>query len=780
MTETAAPAAPTGSRAAGWGWALLTVLLIPLQLFSLRAAQSLRLHLHLQLALWLAAGGVWLLSLWLVRRARPLSDSRWAVALLIVTALALRLPALSLPLGHSDDAYRYLWDGLVQTQGHSPYAGPPDAPAYASVAATYPELHTRINHRHLPTIYPPLAELSFRLQAQLAPQAPWTLAAALRTWKAWMLAADLLVLALLLLLCHRRGQDLRLAAMWATAPLTATELALNGHLEALGIAPLLAALLLWPRSTSTPKHPQVHTQTPPAAGTPQKSGEDRLGWLLALLCGGLLAAAALVKPVALAVTPAALLLRRRSQVALLLGAGVVGVALLLPYALHGPIMGSLGEYGRRWRTNDGLYALIQLLAEGLVKLLYRPPHYEPWRFAALAQLISGRPRATVWPDELAAAVARGLVLLLLLLLTRWTIKRRLSAVQTGLVLLLGYQLLTPTLHPWYMLWPLALCPLWPRLSWPILLMAALSPLAYLPLPGYWAGQPFVESAWPRILQHGAGLMALLWIDPDGVRGTLRRAVTRRDGLRFLTSCVLGLGATSLGLAADPSVASAAPLLAVVHFQPSTGELLESTRTSRLGYVRTENGVLPIAPPLLDPRKDALLVLVPQGDKTPALTTPAAPTSVELRLYGLRILPAVSVVAAGATVTIRNEDRLPLTLRCPQAPSLLPKEPLPPGGKLQVTLPPGAEFTVESPDYPHLRASLLNPSGLATKLNISELGTVGLSRLDIPAGDYEAQVLLAGRVTSTQKLTIGAQGAELVMYVPPRLSSSSKPETGAPK
>ena len=121
-------------------------------------------------------------------------DLIYLSALLMVSALALRLPALSLPLGHSDDAYRYLWDGLVQTQGHSPYAGPPDAPAYASVAATYPELHTRINHRHLPTIYPPLAELSFRLQAALTMQAPWTLAAALRSWKAWMLAADLLVL----------------------------------------------------------------------------------------------------------------------------------------------------------------------------------------------------------------------------------------------------------------------------------------------------------------------------------------------------------------------------------------------------------------------------------------------------------------------------------------------------------------------------------------------------------------------------------------------------------
>src|SRR5262249_37657681 len=52
---------------------------------------------------------------------------RGQVALLCTLAILQRAPAwLSAP-AHSDDVYRYLWDGRVQRAGLDPYRYPPDA-----------------------------------------------------------------------------------------------------------------------------------------------------------------------------------------------------------------------------------------------------------------------------------------------------------------------------------------------------------------------------------------------------------------------------------------------------------------------------------------------------------------------------------------------------------------------------------------------------------------------------------------------------------------------------
>ena len=101
--------------------------------------------LKIQLVCWLAASGGWLGLLWWLRgRAIP---SLLAVALF---GLLMRLPGLGLPVVHSGDVYRYLWDGAVQRAQLSPYAGAPEAPAYDGVRANQlevvGELGARIVH----------------------------------------------------------------------------------------------------------------------------------------------------------------------------------------------------------------------------------------------------------------------------------------------------------------------------------------------------------------------------------------------------------------------------------------------------------------------------------------------------------------------------------------------------------------------------------------------------------------------------------------------------------
>ena len=208
--------------------------------------------------------------------------------------------------------------------------------------------------------------------------------------------------------------------------------------------------------------------------------------------------------------------------------------------------------------------------------------------------------------------------------------------------------------------------------------------------------------------------------------------------------------------------------AIVHFRQGLGALADTSRPARLGYVRVQNGVLPIAPPLQDPRADAVLILEPPAglasSAAPAAAAASAP--LELKLYGLRLLPPVVLATPGATVVVRNEDRLPVTLRCESDKTLLPSTPLQPGAKLAITLPSVGEFVIDSPEYPHLRGLVLVPRGLASRLTLSEFGTVGVAHLEAAPGVYQAKLLFAGRIAASAAVMVTASGAEFVLQVPP--------------
>ena len=82
----------------------------------------------------------------------------------------------------SDDLYRYAWDGRVQAAGINPYRYAPDDPALAGLRDDWlwPSAQecaaigknapcTRINRPSVPTIYPPGAQLWFRIEHAVLP-----------------------------------------------------------------------------------------------------------------------------------------------------------------------------------------------------------------------------------------------------------------------------------------------------------------------------------------------------------------------------------------------------------------------------------------------------------------------------------------------------------------------------------------------------------------------------------------------------------------------------------
>ncbi len=201
-----------------------------------------------------------------------------------------------------------------------------------------------------------------------------------------------------------------------------------------------------------------------------------------------------------------------------------------------------------------------------------------------------------------------------------------------------------------------------------------------------------------------------------------------------------------------------------------------------------NGVLPIAPPLRDPRLDAVLVLEPVGGSGSgagrALSNAAPAASIEVRLHGARLLPAVILATAESQVVFGNDDRRPLTLLCAQAQELFPSTPLLPGVRLAVSPPGPGQFDLRSAEYPDLHATLLVPRGPASRLQWSPLGEIGEARFDVPEGIYQARLFFLHHYIAAQEVTVkrpgpgGAAASEFVLYAV--WPSASRPLPAAPR
>lgn len=148
------------------------------------------------------------------------------------------------------------------------------------------------------------------------------------------------------------------------------------------------------------------------------------------------------------------------------------------------------DYSGRWRFNDGAFWLLHALTGSL---------------------------------ELAKAAAAGIGALLFLLIWR----RDPDPLRGGYWLLLGFILLMPTVHPWYMLWALPLAAVAFDLGW--VALCSLAPLAYaILIVNAGNSNEWTEPLWPRFVIYGVSL--LIWLLQTGIDlrapapGALRPAV----------------------------------------------------------------------------------------------------------------------------------------------------------------------------------------------------------------------------------------------------------------
>ncbi|MGE5111689.1 MAG: hypothetical protein ACM3JB_12570 [Acidobacteriaceae bacterium] len=225
-----------------------------------------------------------------------------------------------------NDIWRYLWDAQVSSSGVNPYAFEPGNPQLDRLVeddpenATWADIRANVNHKDVPTIYPPLAQMLFRFAYAVAPGSVFLM-------KSLFVAFDLATVAIILFLLrmmHRPSTDV---ILYGWNPLVIKVVAGSGHMDAvLGTLLLLMVLLLvrGHRSLATTVWAlAVLTKITPVLLLPFLS--QRVGW-------------------------------RRTA----LGLGVVAAGFAPYLDKNGAPFVGLMSFAREWQFNSGFISLLEL------------------------------------------------------------------------------------------------------------------------------------------------------------------------------------------------------------------------------------------------------------------------------------------------------------------------------------------------------------------------------------------------------------------------------------
>ena len=161
---------------------------------------------------------------------------RW-LALSLALAVAWRAALVPVPPQLSEDIYRYLWEGRVQSLGGNPYLREDRASA-DKWAPHRDELWRLMANKSYSAVYPPLW--------QLAARAVTAASHSVVAMKAFVVACELGVWAVLLLLLRRRGLPAARLLVVAWSPLALVEVAWSGHNDTFGLLFVCLALLSAP------------------------------------------------------------------------------------------------------------------------------------------------------------------------------------------------------------------------------------------------------------------------------------------------------------------------------------------------------------------------------------------------------------------------------------------------------------------------------------------------------------------------------------------------------
>ncbi len=175
--------------------------------------------------------------------------------------------------------------------------------------------------------------------------------------------------------------------------------------------------------------------------------------------------------------------------------------------------------------------------------------------------------------------------------------------------------------------------------------------------------------------------------------------------------------------------------------------------------RVENGILPIAEPASDPRRQALIVLLPERATT---TSVPASGTVVMALHGLRLDPPLVTAPVGATIEFKNDDRVPHTLYLERATSLMPALSTPAGQTRSQRFLAAGEYRVRDEDFPHISGAIV----IIDAPYSAKTDERGGFQLEVPEGRYLLRLFVSGAWVHKQAVEVTARPLDL----PLKLSS----------
>ena len=163
--------------------------------------------------------------------------NRLTFPIILAVAVTCRLTTLFGDAFLSSDVYRYVWDGIVQHAGISPYLYVPADPHLAflrdaSEGNIYPAIN-RATYAH--TIYPPFAQMLFWVITLVSPT--------LTCMKTAMVLGEGVTLWSIVWLLRALGRPCEQAILYAWCPLLIWEIAGSGHLDSAAMALIGCALV---------------------------------------------------------------------------------------------------------------------------------------------------------------------------------------------------------------------------------------------------------------------------------------------------------------------------------------------------------------------------------------------------------------------------------------------------------------------------------------------------------------------------------------------------------
>lgn len=343
--------------------------------------------------------------------------------LLLRLAMVFSTPALE------DDFYRYLWDGGVVSAGYNPYARAPNAVFEANapeplqqLAAESGAVIERVNHPHLKTIYPPVAQFWFAVAHYLE---PWSL----MSWRLLGVAAELITILLILALLRLCDRSPLWSALYWWNPLVIKELINSAHMEFLLLPIVLLAIYLAVQNRF------VSGSVALAVATGTKL------WPVMLL---------------------PLMLRPLLQSPARLVGALAILAITFAAWIAWPLLGGIDEtsgfvaFAKHWQTNSALFQYSNWIAISVITNLGLDKE-------TISSLV-----------RMAFAVVVGATALVL---SRPRYEDQQDVLQRFAIVIIALFLLSPAQFPWYGTWAIILLPFFPLYG--LLIMTATLPLYYL-------------------------------------------------------------------------------------------------------------------------------------------------------------------------------------------------------------------------------------------------------------------------------------------------------------